>query len=459
MMPSIPSFLRRADAVMWRWFAVASMLVVLAGCQSVNLVQRRVPEPRPAPQATAPVQPQNAPKQAQAPLTQAPVAPISFGRARVALLLPLSGANAALGQSLLNAAELALFLSESKNLELLPRDTEGPGGAAAAASSALADGAELILGPIFASAVSEVAPIARVRNVPVVSFSNDGTVAGNGVFVAGFTPENQIDRVVSFARSRGAQKFAALVPDSPYGTRTVEALRQSVATFGGSVTRVARYASTDTQELSPVIRQLADFDSRRGALRANREALAAKNDEASKAALRRLEGIETAGDPQFDALLIPEGGSRLRAIAPQLSLFDIDTRRVRTLGSFDWNDPLTETEPALNGGWYPTPPPESRAQFEGAYQKAFNASPPRIASIAFDTTLLAAALTRTDPGPGQHRFAVERLMQSNGFAGADGIFRLKPDCIAERGLAVIEVHLRASRIVGPALTSFDQPTN
>ena len=459
MMPSSPSFLRRVDAVSWRLLIAASMLVVLAGCQNVNLVQRKVPEPRPAPQATAPGEPQNPATQAPAPLTPGPGERLATGKARVALLLPLSGANAALGKSMLNAAELALFLSESDKLELLPRDTEGPGGAAAAASSALDAGAELILGPIFANAVQDVAPIAQARNVPVISFSNDGTVAGNGVFVAGFTPENQIDRVVSFARSHGAQKFAALVPDSPYGTRTIEALNQSVATFGGSVTRVARYTSTDTQDLSPVIRQLADYDSRRAALRANREALAAKNDEASKAALKRLDGVETAGDPQFDALLIPEGGSRLRAIAPQLSLFDIDTRRVRTLGSFDWNDPLTETEPALNGGWYPTPPPDSRDQFESSYQKTFNASPPRIASIAFDTTLLAAVLTRTEPDPGQGRFAIERLTQPNGFAGADGIFRLKSNGIAERGLAVVEVHLRASRIVGPAPTTFDQPTN
>ena len=459
MMPSISSFLRRVDAVSWRLLLAVSVLAVLAGCQNVNLVQRKVPEPRPAPQATAPGEPQTPATEAPAPLTPLPGGPISTGKARVALLLPLSGANAALGQSMLNAAELALFLSESDKLELLPRDTEGPGGAAAAASSALDAGAELILGPIFANAVQDAAPIARARNVPVISFSNYGTVAGNGVFVAGFTPENQIDRVVAFARSRGAQKFAALVPDSPYGTRTIEALRQSVATFGGSVTRVARYTSTDTQDLSPVIRQLADYDARRAALRVNREALAAKNDEASKAALKRLDGVETAGDPQFDALLIPEGGSRLRAIAPQLSLFDIDTRRVRTLGSFDWNDPLTETEPALNGGWYPTPPPDSRAQFETSYQKTFNASPPRIASIAFDTTLLAAVLTRTDPDPGQARFSIERLTQPNGFAGADGIFRLKSNGIAERGLAVVEVHLRASRIVGPAPTTFDQPTN
>jgi hypothetical protein len=223
------------------------------------------------------------------------------------------------------------------------------------------------------------------------------------------------------------------------------------------VTRVARYTSMETGALSAVVRQLADYDQRRAALRAQRAALAAKNDEASRAALRRLDGVESAGDPDFDALLIPEGGARRRAIAPLLSFYDIDTRRVRLLGTFDWNDPLTETEPSLNGGWYPAPPPESRADFEGEYQKAFGSAPPRIASLAFDVTLLAAVVARS--AEGRPLFTAERLTQPNGFAGVDGIFRLNPDGAAERGLAVIEVRLRASRIVSPAPSTFSPPSN
>jgi len=442
---------------------MAAALVTLAGCQYLQPAPK-VTGARPPPATT---QPQTAPpttaEQAPVPITPFPSRPAAPGKARVALLLPLSGTNASLGQSLLNAAELALFASESDTVELLPRDTEGPGGAQAAASSALADGAELILGPIFASSVSEIAPLARASGVPVVAFSNDVTVAGDGVFIIGFTPENQIERVVSFARSRGAQRFAALVPDSPFGERSADALQATAAKTGGRVTRVARYTSTDTDALSAVIRRLADYDVRRAALRANRAALAGKTDEASRLALKRLEGVETSGDPDFDAILIPEGGDRLRAIAPLLSYYDIDTRRVRPLGTFDWNDPLTETEPALNGGWYPAPPPDARTQFEDSYKKTFGAAPPRIASLAFDATLLATVLARTEPEPGQARFARERLTQPNGFSGADGIFRLKPDGSDERGLAIIEVHLRASRIVSPAPTSFDQqsasPTN
>jgi branched-chain amino acid transport system substrate-binding protein len=440
----------------WRLACTAFLLLVLAGCQNVPLTSRSAPT-KPATPASPPVASQAEPAPSTVPT---PVPEVSAtGKARIALLLPLSGTNASLGQSLLNSAELALFMSNSDDLELLPRDTEGSGGAAAAASSALNDGAELILGPVFSASVADVTALARARGVPVISFSNDISVAGDGVFVAGFTPENQIDRVVSYARSRGAQRFAALVPDNQFGSRTADALQKSIGTFGGTLSRVARYTSTENEVIAPIIRRLADYDARRAALRANREALAAKNDETSKAALKRLEGVDTSGDPDFDTLLIPEGGPRLRALAPLLSLYDIDTQRVRTLGTFDWNDPLTETEPALNGGWYPTPPPDTRAQFESAYQSAFKTAAPRIASIAFDTTLLAAALVRSTPELGQKRFAIERLTQSNGFAGADGIFRLNPNGAAERGLAVIEVHLRASRIVSPAPTTFEPASN
>ncbi|HTI87860.1 MAG TPA: penicillin-binding protein activator [Alphaproteobacteria bacterium] len=436
---------------------VVALAAVMSGCTPTQRPVARVPEARPAPQATAPEAAPPPITSEPAPITPIPGEPIGTGKARVALLLPLSGPNANLGRAMLNAASLALFAADSDTVELLPRDTEGLGGAAGATADAINEGAELILGPIFAASVTEIAPVARQHGVPVVAFSNDVAVAGNGVYVMGFTPENQIQRVVSLAQANGARRFAALVPDNAFGSRAADALQKVVAASGGQVTRLSRYASMETQALSAVVRQLADYDQRRAALRTQRAQLVAKGDEASRAALRRLDGVETAGDPDFDALLIPEGGARLRAIAPLLSFYDIDTRRVRLLGTFDWNDPLTETEPSLNGGWYPAPPPEARAEFEREYHKTFGAAPPRIASLAFDATLLAAVIARTaDTRP---RFTAERLTQPNGFAGVDGIFRLNSDGAAERGLAVIEVRLRASRIISPAPTSFNPPSN
>src|SRR5262249_33577104 len=131
----------------------------------------------------------------------------------VALLLPLSGTSAAAGKALLDAATVAAFDVGDDSFILLPRDTGGtPEGATAAAKDAVEAGAQLIIGPLFGVEVPAVAAVARPAGISVVALSNDRSVAGNGVFVLGITPQTQIERIVGFARSRGLQRIAALLP-------------------------------------------------------------------------------------------------------------------------------------------------------------------------------------------------------------------------------------------------------
>lgn len=396
---------------------------------------------------------------------------------KVGLLLPLSGPHAALGQSLLNASQLALFGIAGENLALLPVDTEGTAeGAAAAARRALGDGARLILGPVFSHSVAAVAPVARSSGVQVVSFSNDRAVAGNGVYVMGFAPETQIRRVLTYARDQGLRRLAALVPDGPYGDRVVQTLRSLTPTLGIEMKAVARYWGQSTDALAPVVKRLANYDERRAVLLARRKELKAQNDEASKRALRRLEKLDTLGDVDFDGVFLPQGGPGLRALAPLLRFYDVDPRKVRVLGTVDWNDPVLATEPALYGGWFAAPPPAAQQGFVTAYKKTFGHPAPMIASLAYDATALAAVIARppapataelaaaTDAGqpvpalpqpklPGEV-FTQQALTQANGFAGADGIFRLLPSGVVERRYAVMEVQARRFVVVSPAPTTF-----
>jgi ABC-type branched-subunit amino acid transport system substrate-binding protein len=402
---------------------------------------------------------------------------------RVGLLLPLSGSHAKLGQSLLNAAQLALFDIASEGLALLPVDTEGTtAGAAAAARRALDDGARVILGPVFSSSVAAVAPIARARGVQVVSFSNDRAVAGNGVYVMGFSPETQIRRVMTYARDRGLKRLAALVPEGPYGDRVEQILHSLIPVLGMEMKAVARYRGESTEALSPVVKRLANYDARRAVLLARRKELEAETDEASKRALKRLEKRDTLGDVDFDGVFLPQGGASLRALAPLLRFYDVDPRKVRVLGTVGWNDPIFATEPALYGGWFTAPPPAARQGFETAYKKAFGSTAPPVASLAYDATALAAVIARPPdpvpkPDPGSEKvvavntlapsipvpppprlpgeiFTAPALMAANGFAGADGIFRLLPSGLVERGFAVMEVRARRFVVVSPAPQTF-----
>ncbi len=378
------------------------------------------------------------------------------GSVRVALLLPLSGPEQALGQALLNAALMALHEVGNARLTLLPRDTQGTAdGARAAATLALQEGAELILGPVFSAEVAAVAPLARARNINVVAFSTDTTVAGNGVHLMGFIPQQQVDRIAAFAASRGLRRFAALAPETPYGTAVVQELRFAAAQLGGELTDVSFYPA-NAQDVMEQVRALARYQVRRDRLVARRRVLEAQNDADARAQLQQLAGLDTLGGPGYDAILIAEGGAELRQIAPLLPFFDIDPRQVRFLGTGLWDDPTIGQEPSLVGGWYAAPPPEATAAFMDRFQGLYNYRPVRIASLAYDAVALAAALARTEGAADYSRAA---LANPSGFAGTDGIFRFGPDGVAERGLAVLEVTARGPRVLEPAATTFVRLTN
>lgn len=374
-------------------------------------------------------------------------------RTRIAVLLPLTGQNAALGKAMLKATQMALFDLAGSNFALLPFDTKGtPQGAAAAASAALESDISLILGPLLSTSVSAIGEKARARNIRVVAFSTDRSVAGRGVYIMGFLPRTQVERVVTFAHNQGLSRFAILAPQDAYGYTVVDEMKRAVEKVDGVVTRVTLYDTAlamNTEKLSEIVRDLANYDTRKQALDAYRAELEARDDEMSKQELESLEGQETLGDVDFDAILLPAGGDPLKSIAPLLSYYDIDPKKVRFLGTGQWDDPTIGTEPALVGGWYATSGPKEWERFVRRYKERFQAKPPRLASLAYDATALAAVLVGT--GASLDDFS---LTTRGGFSGVDGVFRFHQDGLVERGLAVLQVGRRGPRVVSPAPAKF-----
>jgi len=410
------------------------------------------PVPRPAPPGLRPLV---GPQAETQPPTTTITAP-DDGSVRVALLLPLSGANAGVGQALLNAAQMALFSFADDKFRLLTHDTRGtPEGAAEAAQLAIGDGARLILGPLLAANVRGAASVARQAGVPVIAFSSDRSVAGDGVYTLGFLPRAQVDRVIAFARERGVARFAAMAPDNPYGRTVLEAFKAAVGRAGGEIARLEVY-NPEAEDFSAVVRDMADYEFRRQTLLAQKKELEGREDEVSKSALARLETLQTLGDLPYDALLVADGGKRLQAIAALLPFYDIDPNKVRMLGTGQWDEPGIGAEPALVGGWYAAPPPKARAGFEKDYQDVYGEAPPRLATIAYDAAALAAVLAQL---PGPDRFTAQLIANPNGFAGRDGIFRFLPDGTSERGLAVLQVRQRDAVVIDRAPATFQAVTN
>jgi ABC-type branched-subunit amino acid transport system substrate-binding protein len=385
-----------------------------------------------------------------------PPPPAVEGAIRVALLLPLSGPNAPVGQAMLNAAQLAVFAFAGDAFELLLQDTKGtPEGAVEAAALAIGDGAELILGPLLSACVKAISLHARAAGVPVLGFSSDRTVVGAGTYTMGFLPSAEVHRIITFAHSKGHQRFAALVPDNSYGSEIVSALEAVANKLGVVVTRV-KYYDPRAEDYTPVVRQLANYQARRAALVFQRKELENRGDEIAKRSLKRLEKLQTIGDLPFDALLVPVGGKKLQEIAALLPFFDIDPVKIKMLGTGQWGGKGLGAEPALIGGWYAAPPPNARINFIRQYKDLYGESPHRLATLAYDASALAAVLSRVKDGP---NFSEAAITTPSGFAGRDGLFRFLPEGVAERGLAILQLTPRGPKVIDTAPASFELPFN
>jgi len=378
--------------------------------------------------------------------------------AQVALLAPLSGQHAAVGKGLLEAAQLALFDMRKPSLSLMPIDTKGtPEGAAGAARKAVSQGADMIIGPLLAGSVSAVGPIARSADIPVLAFSNTPSVAGDGVYVMGFTPDQQVQSSIEFAVAEGVTRFAVLAPRNAYGEVVVSAFQRTVAQYRASITRLA-FINPDETDYSDTIKRISDYTRRRKALLELMAELEEKDDEASRAALSRLQDQETLGDPDFQAILVPATSSvMLQTLAAQLAYYDVDQPAVRVLGLQLWDEfGNLSREPSLRGAWYAAPPSETREKFDLRFQSLYGHKPARVAWLAYDVTALAAVLAGDTDEP---QYDEAALTNEQGFAGVEGIFRISPTGVAERSFEIREITGRGVRAIRPAPARFDALVN
>jgi ABC-type branched-subunit amino acid transport system substrate-binding protein len=364
---------------------------------------------------------QNSPYLSSTPPPQSPQTPqgavIGTGQVKAGLILPLSapGNAGVAGQAMRNAADMAVAEFNNPNIQLLVKDDGGTAEAARlGAQQSLDEGAEIILGPLFAQSVSFVGQVARTRNVPVIAFSTDANVASNGVYLLSFLPESDVERIVQYASSTGKHAYAALIPDNPYGVVVEAAFKQAVTRHNGQIVALERYPHDKAAMVTP-IRTIAQASTR------------------------------------ADSLFIPDGGDAVPDVAQAIIADGVNIKRLQLLGTGLWDDPRIYAAPALAGGWYAAPDGTGYRNFAARYRARYKQDPVRTATLAYDAVALIAALVKTQ---GPQRFAPQTLTNPSGFSGIDGLFRFRPDGTNERGLAVLRVEAAGPQVVSSALRSF-----
>lgn len=381
------------QALVGRRLVVGGAIALLAGCQVIPKGQPPVaPPPPPRPVETGP---------------KAGVLPTDNQRHRIALLVPLSGTNASVGQSIANAATMALLDTNATNLRITTYDTAA--GADAAARKAVADGNRLILGPLLSDNVVKVASVARPAKVPMITYSNDVGVADRDVFVLGQVPGQAVARVIGYAKAHGVNRVAALIPTGVYGQRASSSLIASARAQGVTVSDIETYDRSPAS-LANAVRQMKAKGS-------------------------------------YDAVLIADGARIAIQAGPLIG------PGPRLLGTELWSGEATVARsPALRGAWFAAVSDARWPQFQQSYRSRFGSAPVRLATLGYDSVLLTLNVAR-DWKPGT-LFPTARLYDKDGFIGLDGVFRFASDGVAERAMDVREVANGTFTIVSPAPSRF-----
>src|SRR5688572_21280230 len=347
------------------------------------------------------------------------------GKTRIALLLPLSGQAAPIGQSMQQAAEMALFDTGANELSLYAYDSgDNTTTAVEAYRKARTAGAALVLGPLLGTSDAALASLVAQGGMNVVSFSNDESAAQRGVWVMGIAAPPQVRRVVDHAVDAGIKRFATFAPQTAYGEQMARTLESHVVVRGGTVVAAELY-DANSNDLMASARRLAGETQAKG------------------------------GDGKL-AILVPVAPPRISSVLAALTAAGIEKESVQFIGTGVWDVNGIGADTMLRGAWYAAPDPARRADFERRFTSTYGRPPHRLATLAYDAVALAGQLARLKPGGD---FSAEAITNPNGWVGADGVFRLLPDGRNERTLAVIEIMGGRTTVVSRPATTFSQLVN
>lgn len=339
---------------------------------------------------------------------------------KVALLLPLSAGlqMSLVAKGLEQAAQLAQQEGNARAFQLMVSDDKGtPAGAAEAAAAAISSGAEIILGPLFSASVAAVAPLARKAQIPIIAFSNDPAVGGQGVHLLSYFSAAEAARATEHAIRQGRRHFAALIPADDLGKDTEPAFRQAVEAGGGHIAVVEHYPADLSGMMEPSQRI---FDAINASIQS---------------------------DMPIDALFLPSSEDNVARLATMLRHHKLDTTKVKLIVTSGWDSPAALRDPRLVGTWLAATDPGGWRDFSTRYGKTYQTMPPRLASLAYDAVTVAMAFATQPKG---QRYSESNLLRPAGFTGADGTFRLTAKGPVERSLAVLEIQQQGLVAVDPA---------
>tara|TARA_B100001123_G_scaffold446737_1_gene602063 strand:+ start:2053 stop:3402 length:1350 start_codon:yes stop_codon:yes gene_type:complete len=347
---------------------------------------------------------------------------------KIGVLLPLTGKYSYIGQSFLDTMQMVVFDNKNIDSELIIKDTKAnPSLAKKATKELVEQDVNVILGPFFSSTLNSSLNIAKYKNIPLISFSSDRKEKEQGVYLMGFEPEEQIKKITEYTVKKKYIRYAALLPNSKYGKRSLKTYRSVLNKNNLSLSKVELY-DPNFKNFEKNIQNLVGLD---------------KNP--------KIEIDEETGenpiedfDPGFDVLLLVESGNKLKETTALLTYYGVDFNKIKLIGTGEWYVDNIGSEPGLIGAWFVAPSPKLWKNFKKKFYKFYNYEPVRLSSLAHDS--LTTVFSIVNKNDNIYELNYNDFQNSYGFSGIDGNFKFLSNGTVERKLSVLEIKQNSFKI-------------
>jgi len=354
---------------------------------------------------------------------------------KIGLLLPLSGKNSKIGESLLKASQLSLSKTKNKNIKLFIKDTENINkNIISSYYELINEGVDIILGPLFSKNIELIKPIALDEKVIMITFSNNTDMKSKNTFISGLTPENEIKEILKYAIANGQDKFGVILPNNQYGNRSKNLIEKLLSENQGQLIKLVLYDS-ENPDFYKVAKLIANYDQRKLDLEKKLDELKKLNTLEAGKKYKLLKSKDTIGDLSFNSIYIgAENINHLSMLASILPYYDVDPKEVLYIGNSLWSHNIALKEPALEKAIFPNVNQINYENFVTEYQNNFILKPHKISSLAYDLIGLISSLQKNN-----QEINISNMTNKNGFIGSNGLFRFNEDGDIERSLSIFQI--------------------
>ena len=337
----------------------------------------------------------------------------------IGLMLPLTGPHYSIGQSLLNASQLALYTSKNSNINFIVKDVGETKNLTKSFYELVNDDVELIVGPVFSEKLKVLNPMSRDENVKLISFSNNIDITSKNLSAFGLSPEDEIEKLFRYCDSKNLKRIKVILPENIYGNKIKDKIL-NLKRLDLNIDSKFFYYDPKNPDFYEVSKRVANYETRKENLKNEISRLSEFTDEISKAKIKKLKKLDTYGELNFDALLIIVNKfDELISFSSVLPYYDVDPKKIQYLGTSTWNKTAIVKEPSLNGGIFTDIDQDSLEKFINHYEKYFKEKPHELAAFAFDIIGLIAKLQSKDGS-----LTKLKTIETVSYSGVTGKFRL-----------------------------------